>query len=577
MVNLKAMPFYLSDEDIRWVEKTIESMTIEEKIGQLFINLGRSRDPEYMRMLLDKYHIGGARYMGAPAAEIHKQNAFYQQHSKIPLLIAANCDNGGNGACSDGTYIATSAQCGAADTPEIAYHVGKVSGIEGMAVGCNWTFGPCVDIFLNWRNTIINTRSYGCDPDQVIELSKAYIKGVRESGMAACAKHFPGDGVEERDQHLVLGVNDLSVEEWDNTFGKVYKALIDDGLQTIMVGHIAQPAYSRKLRPGIKDEDIMPATLAPELLQDLLRGQLGFNGLILTDASHMAGMAVAKERRLQVPEAIAAGCDMFLFFNDHDEDFHYMMEGYKNGIITEERLNDALLRILGFKASLKLHEKQANGTLVPDAAGLSVVGCAEHQALAKQAAEKTITLVKDTQHNLPITPQTHPHIKLYYISEPPPTMNHWPPATRDLIAQELEKVGFQVEVHQNAYDMQKAGDYNFFKLFSAGKMEEYRAKYDAVMVFVNVRGYAQENCVRIKWSTGHSNEIPWYVAERPTVFVSLNYTTHLYDLPMAKTFINAYGDTQTIIQETIRKIMGESEFTGRYNDTVFCDKWDTRR
>ena len=578
MVNLKAMPFYLSDKDIQWVEETFAAMTLEEKIGQLFINLGRSRDPQTLKNLLDKYHIGGARYMGASAVEIHQQNSFYQQHSKLPLLIAANCDSGGNGACNDGTFIATSAQCGATDSAETAYQVGYVSGAESMAIGCNWTFGPCADIILNWRNTIVNTRAYGCNPDQVIEMSRAYIRGVRESGMAACAKHFPGDGVEERDQHLVMGVNDLNCADWDQTFGKVYQALIDDGLQSMMIGHIALPAYSRKLRLGIRDQEIMPATLAPELLTDLLRGQLGFNGLIVTDASHMAGMACAKERRLHVPEAIAAGCDMFLFFNDPDEDYGYMLEGYRSGIISEERLSDALHRILGFKAALKLHEKQASGSLVPDAAGLAVVGCVQHQAMALTAAQKAITLVKDTQHNLPINPKTHPRIKLYYLSAPPQTLRQWPDPVRELVADELRQAGFRVEVHQNFYDLMKSesGPEPFWKLLSAGKMEDYHAAYDAVMVFVNVRGYAQENVVRIKWSTGHSNEIPWYVAERPTVFVSLNYTTHLYDLPMAKTFINAYADTRPIIHETIRKIMGEAPFEGQYNDTVFCDKWDTR-
>ncbi len=578
MVDLTQKPFFLNPQDIEWVEKTIASMTLEEKIGQLFINLGRSRAPEYLKNLLDQFHIGGARYMPGSAVEIQKQNNFLQQHTKIPLLIAANCDAGGNGACNDGTYIATSAQCGATTDTQAAYQVGYVSGVEANAVGCNWTFGPAVDIILNWRNTIVNTRAYGDDPDQVIEMSRAYIRGTRESGVATCAKHFPGDGVEERDQHLVLGVNDLSCEEWERTFGKVYRTLIDDGLQSIMVGHIALPEYSRKLRPGISDHEIMPATLAPELLTDLLRGQMGFNGLILTDASHMAGMACAKERRLQVPEAIAAGCDMFLFFNDPEEDFGYMLAGYHSGILTAERLDDALHRILGFKASLRLPEKQAANRLQHAEHELAVIGCEKHQAMAQQVAERSITLVKDTQHNLPITPQTHPRVKLVYICAPPQSMRNWPDPVRALVVEELERAGFQVEVSQNAYDLEKSaeGPQSMFKTMLAGKMEVFRSQYDAVLMFVNVRGYAQENVVRIKWSAGHSNEIPWYVAELPTVCVSLNYTTHLIDLPMVKTFINAYGDTRVLIRESIRRIMGQAPFEGQYNQTVFCGKWDTR-
>jgi beta-N-acetylhexosaminidase len=578
MVNLKAMPFFLKDNDIEWVEQTIAAMTLEEKIGQLFINLGQSRDEAYLLSLLEKYHIGGARYTPARAKDVYAQNKFLQEHSKIPLLIATNCDSGGNGACSDGTLIATSAQCAAAAGDETSYQVGYVSGVESRAIGTNWTFGPCVDILLNWRNTIINTRAYGNDPNQVIELSKAYIRGVRESGMAACAKHFPGDGVEERDQHLVLGINDLSCEEWDCTFGKVYQALIDDGLQSIMVGHIAQPAYSRKLRPGIPDSEIMPATLAPELLTGLLRGQMGFNGLIVTDASTMAGMACARPRSEQVPGAIAAGCDMFLFFNDPDEDFAYMLEGCRSGVITEERLQDALLRILGFKASLQLHKQQADHTLIPNEAGLAVVGCEQHQAMAKAAAEKSITLVKDTQHNLPITPHTHPRIRLYMLRAAPGALREGPDPVKVVVVEELQRAGFQVEVHPSFYDLEmiESTPKNMFKMMTRGKVEDFRKAYDAVLIFANIRGYAQENCVRIKWSAGHSNEVPWWVMEVPTVFVSLNYTNHLYDVPMIKTYINAYAETRTIIRETIRRITGEAEFEGKYNETVFCGKWDTR-
>ena len=577
-VNLKAKPFYLSDEDIKWVNETINNMTLEEKIGQLFIHCREAEDMPEMIEIMKKYHIGGARYESKTAKEVYDQNKELQENSKVPLLIACNCDSGGNGACKDGTLIASSAACGATSDTETSYHVGLVSGREGTAIGDNWTFGPCVDLTLNWRNTIINTRSYGDDVQTVIDNAKAYIKGVHESNMAACAKHFPGDGVEELDQHLVTGINDLGCEEWDNTFGKVYKSLIDDGVQSIMVGHIALPEYSRKLRPGIKDTEIMLATLAPELLQDLLREQLGFNGLILTDASHMAGMTSAKPRKDQVPGAIAAGCDMFLFFNKIEEDFNYMMEGYKNGVITEERLHDALTRILGFKASLHLHEKQKNNTLVPSEDSLSVIGCQEHFDLAQLAANQSITLVKDKEHNLPIKPSTHKRVKLYVLSSMPQSRNDGPDPAKVMIIEELEQAGFTVDVHDSFYDLERVESKpeNFFTAMDCGSVEEFKANYDAAFIFVNMKGYAQENVVRLRYSTGHSNEIPWFVREVPTVCVSLNYTTHLIDLPMMKTYINAYASTRAVVKETIKKIMGESEFKGKHNDTVFCGRWDTR-
>lgn len=285
MVDLKAKPFCLSEEAIAWVNETIDSMTLDEKAGQLFVQMRKSLDEETVKNTLNKYHQGGLRWQGGDRFLVYDQNKLYQDNSRIPLLIAANCDNGGDGCLIDGTFVATAAEAAAGAGTKTAYDMGYVAGKEASSVGVNWMFNPCADIYMNWRNTIVNTRAFGDNTDRVIENIRAYIDGIHQSNVACCCKHFPGDGVEERDQHLVLGVNDLSVEEWDASFRKVYQTMIDEGLESIMVGHIALPEMSRKLRPGIKDQEIMPATLAPELLTDLLRGEMGFNGVVITDAS----------------------------------------------------------------------------------------------------------------------------------------------------------------------------------------------------------------------------------------------------------------------------------------------------
>ena len=272
-----------------------------------------------------------------------------------------------------------------------------------------------MDILKNWRNTIVNTRAYGTTAEPVIKHTNAYLRGLAESNVASCIKHWPGDGTEERDQHLVLGVNELSVEEWEESFGQVYRNHIENGVMSIMAGHIALPEYQKALVPGLEDKDILPATLAPELINGLLKDKLGFNGLVLTDATHMLGMTSAMRREDYVPQSIAAGCDMFLFFNNIDEDYGFMMNGYKNGVITEERLQDALERILGVKAAIGLHKSQKEGTLVRTQEDLKVVGCEDHIERAKQAADKGITLVKNTFDQLPIRPETHKRIRLYYL------------------------------------------------------------------------------------------------------------------------------------------------------------------
>ena len=578
MVNLREKPYYLKDEDIRWVEDTIASMTDEEKIGQLFVNMVTSRKPEDLENVVKNYHVGAIRYHNTSPEELYEQNRILQEHSRIPLLIASNCEAGGNGGVGGGTAVACGAATAAVDDEETAYEVARIGAAESAAIGCNWNFAPVVDLLYNWRNTIVNTRSFGSDAELVLERCKAYMDGVHKSNLITCAKHFPGDGVEERDQHLVMGINDLDMDTWRQTFGRVYGGLIEHGLETVMVGHIALPAYERMKQPGIADQDIPPATLSHNVVTGLLREELGFNGLILTDASHMAGMICSRPRREQVPGAIAAGCDMFLFFNDPKEDLAYMKRGYEEGIITEERLQDALMRILGMKAHLGLHRKSRSGTLVPEREGLLKVGCALHHELAKKAADASITLLKDTQNLLPVRPEEKPRIRLYYVESAPASRSSGRDSARQLVIEELEAAGFRVDVNESLYDLEdrEVSVKNLTRMMERGSVEDFKAKYDAVFLFVNMKGYAQENNVRIRWSASHSNEVPWLVKDVPTLGVSLNYTNHLIDLPMIPTFINAYASTRECIHAVVEKITGKSEFKGRYDESVWCGRWDTR-
>ncbi len=577
MVDLKAKPFCLSEEAIAWVNETIDSMTLDEKTGQLFVQMRKSLDEETVKNTLNKYHQGGLRWQGGDRFLVYDQNKLYQDNSWIPLLIAANCDNGGDGCLIDGTFVATAAEAAAGAGTKTAYDMGYVAGKEASSVGVNWMFNPCADIYMNWRNTIVNTRAFGDNADRVIENIRAYIDGIHQSNVACCCKHFPGDGVEERDQHLVLGVNDLSVEEWDASFRKVYQTMIDEGLESIMVGHIALPEMSRKLRPGIKDQEIMPATLAPELLTDLLRGEMGFNGVVITDASHMAGIACMEKREIAVPKAIASGCDMFLFSNDIEEDFAYMKAGIESGVITAQRLDDALRRILGLKAKLGLYRKE-NVTAAPELKD-QVVGCEEHLRLAEEAAEHCITLVKDTRGDLPIDPKLKKRARLVFIQSTPTSKAYKKDPAKQIVIEELERAGFTVDVAPNFHDLEVSEGVkpqNMITMMNCGSMKEFAAKYDVVFLVLNIKGYAQENNVRLRWSCNHSSELPWYVTEVPTVGISLNYTNHLIDVPQVHAFVNAYGSTRTSIRAAIEKICGRSRFKGTASDTVFCGKWDTR-
>ena len=581
-VDLKAQPYNLTDSDIQWVEETIQSMSTEEKIGQLFVNMGSERTEEYLTNILDTYHIGAVRYNPGKAEEVYDQNKILQEKSKIPMLIAANTEAGGNGACTDGTEVGLEVKIGATNDSKYAYEMGRVSGVEASAIGCNWSFAPIVDINYNWRNPIISSRSFGSDPDLVLEMSLAYMKGIQESGILPAAKHWPGDGIDERDQHLSFSVNSLSTEEWDQTFGKVYKGLIDAGLPSIMAGHIHLPAYQRHFNPGVKDEELLPATLSKEITTDLLRGKLGFNGVVVTDASHMLGLTGAMKRSELLPTSIAAGCDLFLFFNDPDEDFASMMEGYKNGIITEERLQEALERILGLKAKLGLHKKAKTEILPPKEEALAKIGLPENKALFKEVADHAITLVKDKQEIWPVTPEKYKRILLVDVKGVQGgfgALLGGKEKAVDIMKDLLVQQGFEVTIWESTEekimklpeDERGAAIANVYA--QKRPISELTDHYDLIINLANVNpGTVQ----RIVWPASKGTpDIPFYIHEVPTIFVSVQYPYHLADVPQVKTYINAYDSRKANLEVLVEKLMGRSEFKGESPVDAFCGFVDT--
>jgi beta-N-acetylhexosaminidase len=577
--DLTATPYGLDTEAIAWVQSTIDSMAEDEKVGQLFINLNNRFDDDFVNHIVDTYRPGGMRYNHTDSASVQAHIRHAQSRSKIPLLVASNIEAGGNGACTDGTHVATPLQTASTPDTDAARQMGLVGARESRALGCNWAFTPIVDIHSNWRNTVIATRAFGNNHETVTTYAQAYCDGVREGAgdrpIALCMKHFPGDGRDERDQHVVTSYNDCSVEEWDASYRKIWEWGIGAGIESIMVGHIMLPEYSRKLRPGIKDADILPATVSPELLTDLLRNDLRFNGVILTDASIMVGLTSTLPRERQMVQAITAGCDMILFFRNHDEDFGFVRDAVQSGEITAERLDDALTRILGLKAKLGLHRRNKDD-LVPPVEELDVVGCAEHHEIAARIADRTIALLKDTAGTLPLDTTRHRRLRLYCL-ESAPDFTGVTPEFKRVAIDELTAAGFEVSVYKTVQELAAEGQRPDMQTFISAETEGYADKYDAALILANVSDFAQQGALRIKWSMPMGPEMPWYAAEVPTVFVSLNMPNHLIDVPMVKTAINAHTPTKETVQALVAKLIGRSEFTGTHNDNVWCDSWDTRR
>ena len=566
-MDLKAKPFYLSDEDITWVESTLASMTLEEKVGQLFCLISWSSNEEYLKGLTQKYTVGGLMCRPMPASETVETVRILQESSRIPLLISANLESGGNGIATDGTKIGSLMQVAATDDDGMAYKLGTVCGREGASVGANWSFAPIIDIDYNFRNPITNTRTLGSDPDRVRRMGVNYVKAIQKHGIAACIKHFPGDGVDERDQHLVTSINSFSCEKWDKTFGAVYKACIDAGAMTVMIGHIMLPEYSRHLCPDIKDEDIMPATLAYELTTRLLKERLGFNGLVITDATTMAGMVIPMPRAQAVPQAIAAGCDMFLFSRSIDEDYAYMKKGIEDGVITKERLNEALTKILALKAALKLHIKKSEGSLIPKLDNaMEIIGCEEHKQWASECADKAVTLVKEEKGVLPISPDKYKKVLFYGIESQLGFAYSVRAGVADQFRDMLEKEGFDVD----QFDPNKGME---------GMMTPYSAvtdKYDLIVYICNMATKSNQTTVRIEWAQPMGANVPIYMTKVPTIFISVENPYHLVDVPRVRTYINTYNSTDTVLDALMDKLTGRTEFSGKSPVDAFCGMWDAK-
>ncbi len=552
MIDLKAKPFCLADDQVQWVYDTLASLTEDEKIGQLFCPISFSADENYLRYELLRFHVGGLLFKTSPSKEVRRALQFMQDNSRVPLLCAANLEFGSTGYLEDGTMFGQQLGIGATGDEKHAYRMGYVSCKEAAATGCNFAFAPVSDLDLNWRNPIINVRSYGRDADKVLEMCRAYKRGADENNVAISVKHFPGDGVDEVDQHLLVSVNTTTVDEWEETYGKVYRGMIEDGAMSFMIGHIDHPAWRRKLNPNLP-EGTVPATLSRELMTGLLREHLGFNGLIITDATPMVGYNCSMKHADAVPTTIAAGADMFLFNKSLAEDFEFMKDGIRRGLLTWARVDEAVTRILAMKAALGLDRRR-----MPGDEDMACIGCARHHAWAREMADEAITLVKDTEGNLPLNPQKTKRLLLEVLGGC---------ASEARIAAYMQKKltdeGFEVTLYQP----------EDFATYQFG-VKPFTDAYDAVLYLGNIENASNKTTNRINWNTfwGHGNNVPWFVHEVPTVFASLANPYHLVDVPMIKTYINCYSNNKETLDALVEKLMGRDSFRGVSPVDPFCGK-----
>lgn len=551
--QLKQKPFFLNEEQIDFVKQTLDKMTLDEKIGQLFLPINYIENEEELRVFVKKFQPAGLMNRPAPAIQNQKKHRIMQEESKIPMFIPANIESGGNGIANEGTAFGNPLQVAATGNPKYAYELGKIAGAEGRAVGVNYAFAPVVDIDNNTLNPITNTRTFGNDKELVYKMAEAYIDGLMEDGKDMCysVKHFPGDGVDNRDQHLHTTYNTLSVEEWENSYGKNFRKFIEKGAPTVMVGHIGLPEYVKEINPNATKKEILsPGSLSKEIVTGLLRERMGFNGVIITDSTSMNGFYAHMSRKIAVPTAIANGCDIFLFNFGIEEDYQFMKQGIEDGILTIERVDEAVTRTLALKVSMGLFEKQKENTLVPDVEALQILGIKKSQLLAKQCADQAVTLVKDEEKNLPLSVEKHKNIMLYVMGDREDFYGN--KKVGDLFKTAMEKEGFQIDLF----------DYSVHFPSSDATTKEFLDQYDAAIYVLSEGTSSNQTTVRLTWNLPLANDAPWFVNDIPTIAISFANPYHLRDIPEIKTYINAYTTNEYNVEAVVDKLLGRSEFTG---------------
>ncbi len=466
-----------------------------------------------------------------------------KEHSKSPCLITADIERGPIYYEELYRYSTSMMSLGAVNDEGLAFEVGKYTARLSGALGINVALAPVVDINVNPLNPVVNSRAASDDADRVIRIAGAYGRGMRSEGnLATAVKHFPGDGVDDRNQHFCTSVNSLSKEEWMSTYGRVYKKMIEERTEAIMVAHIALPWFD----PTVDECGHMPAALSKPLMTDLLKGELGFEGCIISDAMSMVGTAA----RIPVEELtlafLRAGGDLVLF--PEKDDYERILNALHAGTLARERLVDAAERVVAMKHKLGLFDGREYRLAEDDIPRV--------KALLTEVAQRSITLLRDVRECLPLKLKKGARVMVITLA---PGAKFGPDSFPH-VANELEARGFEVVRVTNP---------------SHYHVNDLIETVDAV--FVNAI-FNTSNCsgssIRLHWSCMMSF---WrgYLFKNPNViFTSFGDPYKLLELPFLKTYLNAYSASAATAKAVVDACLGEASFEGTSPISIpsVCDR-----
>ncbi|MDP4088695.1 MAG: glycoside hydrolase family 3 N-terminal domain-containing protein [Bacillota bacterium] len=504
----------------------VKRMTVRELINQCICPF---HFPENNLDNVDEY--GGLFVFGGKEIRLKEVISRYKAKCTVKPFIVSDFENGAGGMIDGATRFSSMMGCSETDSAELAYEMGRIGGGEGISAGFNWTFGPVVDLYHNPNSPMVSTRSAGSTPDQVIKIAGAYMKGVQAAGMMATLKHFPGDGRDVYDQHLTTPVNNSSKEEWNQREGRIYRELIEEGVMAIMPGHIALPCYdSREEKTGLYP----PATLSGRLMTDLLRGELGFEGVIVSDAVNMGGIVNFKNYYEACALFWEAGGDMLLFPDVNK--FHERILPYlENGTLREETLRNRAYRILCVKDMLGI---------LDDINGEVSIDRERNERVSREIVDRGVKLVRDREGLIPFNINKDTRILHVVIINNHESYKNYIDRLNEELAGHAESVETFVDAGPD-------------KLFN----EIIEGRFDLVICSLGGKPEYGVNSCDIYGPMVRNMMGGWMKLGTPVIFVACEdpYAYKRYEAA-ADTIINLYGLTAYTPERLIDGIIGKNPF-----------------
>lgn len=532
---LASAPWSLDDDAIAWVEHHVETLSLDDKVSQLFILMLLGDDPSATERVA-AFKPGGVTRIPGPDLDAEVALiARLRSQATIPLLFAGDTE-GSRGSLPFGTDVPNPLGMAAIDDDASQAAVCGIIARDAKAIGINVSFTPVVDICANPRSAIVPTRSFGSDQDRIARLARIQVEVLQSHGIAATAKHWPGEGFDGRDQHLLTTINPLSVDDWTATFGRLYREMIDAGVLAIMTAHIAFPAYVASKDPEAGVEQYRPACVSSLLNRTLLRDELGFNGVVISDSSVMAGLSSWDHIDVTTPELIANGCDLILFSDDPDADRDRIKVALDDGRLSLERLDEALTRALALKAALGLHQE------VPSL-DTSRLRSDDDVETARSTIARVPTLVKDIQGVLPLTPEVHRRLYVFSTGIVSPVA----PPSEFAMLDMLRAEGFEVTTHEPGFNPKPW------------------VGHDAVLYLLGEESLLTRQNIFLNWAELAGNfkqamSRPWH--ELPTALISFGHPFYLYDAPRMPCVVNAYSAIDAMQRAVVDGLLGRAAFVG---------------